>query len=101
MLQRLLICRQIAGLASEHASRGRVTHTYQRTCALAIISSKMILEAKVKMLPSIDSAIDARFARKRTFRLVSYNLDSCHYTYNLTTAACRIAALLRLKNNFI
>jgi hypothetical protein len=49
-------------IAFDDSRRGRVSHTLQRTSALAVITSIMILEADVEVLPSIESTVDACFA---------------------------------------
>jgi hypothetical protein len=66
-------------IAFDDAGCGRVTHALQWTSALGFISSVMILEANVEMLSSIESAINARLTRKRTFRLICYSSNSCHH----------------------
>jgi hypothetical protein len=47
----------------------------------------MLLEAHVEMLSSVESAIDARFVRKRAFRQIRYTTGSYHRQSSLPQPA--------------
>jgi len=69
---------QVRLQALDYVGRSRIPHALQWTGELRVVPPVMILEANIEVLASIERAIDAGFARDRTFRLVLHISGSYH-----------------------